>query len=88
MSDHAASFIAHLIGLKDKDRAALAHLKRSLAFDPGAYPQAYPYVERFVGAECHAEDPRTRRAAALVLLWAGWGVTAKAGASRNASSPY
>ncbi|GAB6049884.1 type I-E CRISPR-associated protein Cse2/CasB [Hydrogenophilus islandicus] len=57
MSDHAASFIAYLIGLQDRDRAALAHLKRSLAFDPGAYPQAYPYVERFVGAECHAEDP-------------------------------
>lgn len=57
MSDHAQSFITHLIGLKDNDRGALAHLKRSLGFDPGAYPRAYPYVERFVGAEKHADDP-------------------------------
>ena len=57
MSEHAQSFIAYLIGLKDGDRGALAHLKRSLGFDPGAYPRAYPYVERFVGADRHAEDP-------------------------------
>lgn len=60
MSDHAQSFITHLIGLKDRDRGALAHLKRSLGFAPGAYPGAYPYVERFVGAEKHADDPRRR----------------------------
>lgn len=58
MSDHAQSFITHLISLKDRDRGALAHLKRSLGFDPGAYPGAYPYVERFVGADKHADDPR------------------------------
>ena len=57
MSEHAQSFIVYLIGLKDGDRGALAHLKRSLGFDPGAYPRAYPYVERFVGADRHAEDP-------------------------------
>lgn len=57
MSEHAQSFIAYLIGLKDGDRGALAHLKRSLGFDPGAYPRAYPYVERFVGTDKHAEDP-------------------------------
>ena len=58
MSEHAQSFINYLIGLKETDRGALAHLKRSLGFDPGSYPRAYPYVERFVGAEKHAEDPR------------------------------
>lgn len=57
MSEHAQSFIAYLIGLKDSDRGALAHLKRSLGFDPGAYPRAYPYVERFVGVDKHADDP-------------------------------
>lgn len=57
MSDHARSFITHLIGLKDGDRGALAHLKRSLGFEPGAYPRAYPYVERFVGLDKHADDP-------------------------------
>lgn len=57
MSAHAQSFITHLIGLKERERGAFAHLKRSLSFDPGAYPRAYPYVERFVGAERHADDP-------------------------------
>ncbi len=60
MSEHTQSFIRHLIGLKDSDRGALAHLKRGLGFDPGAYPRAYPYVERFVGADRHAEDPRRK----------------------------
>jgi CRISPR system Cascade subunit CasB len=27
------------------DRAALAALRRSLAFDPGTYPRSFPYVE-------------------------------------------
>jgi CRISPR system Cascade subunit CasB len=57
MSEHAQSFITHLTGLKDRERGAFAHLKRSLGFDPGAYPPAYPYVERFVGADKHADDP-------------------------------
>lgn len=60
MSEYAQSFITHLIGLKDRERGALAHLKRSLGFDPGAYPPAYPYVERFVGADKHADDPRRK----------------------------
>lgn len=60
MSEHTQSFIVYLVGLKDGDRGALAHLKRSLGFDPGAYPRAYPYVERFVGADRHAEDPRRK----------------------------
>lgn len=57
MSEHAQNFITYLIGLNDRDRGAFAHLKRSLGFDPGAYPAAYPYVERFVGADKYAEDP-------------------------------
>lgn len=65
MSEHALSFMAYLIGLKDSDRGALAYLKRSLSFEPGTYPRAYPYVERFVGADKHAEDP-LRRAMYLV----------------------
>ena len=57
MSELARSFIAHLTGLKEHDRGAFAHLKRSLGFEPGAYPRAYPYVERFVGEDRHADDP-------------------------------
>lgn len=60
MSAHAQSFVTYLIGLKDRDRGAFAHLKRSLGFDPGAYPPAYPYVERFVGADIHADDSRRK----------------------------
>jgi CRISPR system Cascade subunit CasB len=57
MSEHAESFIDHLHALAERDRGALAHLRRSLGFSPGAYPQAYPYVERFVPADRHARDP-------------------------------
>lgn len=57
MSEHAQSFIAHLSGLAERDRGALAALRRSLGFDPGTYPPAYPYVERFVGPERYADDP-------------------------------
>lgn len=47
MSDYTESFIAHLQSLAARDRGALAALRRSLGFAPGAYPPAYPSVERF-----------------------------------------
>lgn len=56
MSDYAQSFIKYLEALPERDRGALAVLRRSLGFAPGAYPPAYPYVERFVAAERHAQD--------------------------------
>ena len=56
MSEYAQSFIAHLQRLHERDRGALAILRRSLGFAPGAYAPAYPYVERFVAAERHAQD--------------------------------
>jgi CRISPR system Cascade subunit CasB len=58
MSDHARSFIDYLSALSGRDRGALAVLRRSLTFEPGTYPAAYPYVERFVGADRYADDPR------------------------------
>lgn len=51
MSDAARSFVAYLTDLKERDRGALARLRRSLASDPGTDPQVYPYVENFVGQE-------------------------------------
>jgi CRISPR system Cascade subunit CasB len=57
MSEHAKIFIAHLSRLQKQDRGALAVLRHSLSFAPGAYPPAYPYVERFVGGDRHAADP-------------------------------
>lgn len=46
--DLSSAFIAHLSRLAERDRGALAVLRRSLTFAPGAYPAAYPFVERFV----------------------------------------
>lgn len=60
MSDHAQAFVAHLSALAEKDRGALAALRRSLSFDPGTFPAAYPHVERFVGRDRHADDPFRR----------------------------
>ncbi|WP_308363661.1 MULTISPECIES: type I-E CRISPR-associated protein Cse2/CasB [unclassified Microbulbifer] len=55
MSDIKQDFIAHLERLRERDRGAMAVLRRSLGFAPGAYPPAYPYVERFA-AERGAQD--------------------------------
>lgn len=57
MSEYAQNFIAHLESLAERDRGALATLRRSLAFAPGAYAPSYPYVERFVAPDRHAKDP-------------------------------
>jgi CRISPR system Cascade subunit CasB len=57
MNEHARNFIAYLIRLHEQDRRAIAVLRRSLSFPPGTYPPAYPYVERFVGADRHEADP-------------------------------
>lgn len=56
MSEYAQDFVRHLQALHATDRAASAILRRSLGFSPGAYPPAYPYVERFVASERHAQD--------------------------------
>lgn len=58
MSEHSERFVAHLQALKERDSGAMAALRHSLAFDPGAYPPAYPYVERFVGQDVHERDAR------------------------------
>jgi CRISPR system Cascade subunit CasB len=57
MNEHARDFITHLTRLQEQDRRAIAVLRRSLSFPPGRYPPAYPYVERFVGADRHEADP-------------------------------
>lgn len=56
MNELAQSFIAHLQRLHESNRGAMAVLRRSLSFKPGGYAPAYPYVERFVAAERHAQD--------------------------------
>ena len=44
-------FIEWLEGLNEKDTKVRAVLRRSLAFEPGEFVQAYPYVEPFLKGE-------------------------------------
>jgi CRISPR system Cascade subunit CasB len=46
-----SGFIEWLESLNEKDTKVRAVLRRSLAFDPGQYVAAYPYVEPFVKNE-------------------------------------
>jgi CRISPR system Cascade subunit CasB len=48
MSEFSASFVRHLRTLAERDRGSMAVLRRSLSFDPGTYPAAFPLVEGFV----------------------------------------
>jgi len=70
VSPHTQRFIDYLIPLPKKDRGALAILRHSLAFEPGAYPKAFPYVERFVKADCHERDARRLALYAVAALFA------------------
>lgn len=56
MSEHTQAFIRHLQDLQQHNRGAMAILRRSAGFAPGAYPPAFPYVERFVPVDSHAQD--------------------------------
>lgn len=47
----------------------MATLRHSLAFEPGAYPRAFPYVERFVG-DGHERDARRLALYAVAGLFA------------------
>lgn len=48
MSDKAQRFVDHL---KTLDRGPLATLRRSLAFEPGTYVPAFPFVEPFANTD-------------------------------------
>lgn len=60
MSEYLEQFIARLQHLEKQDRAGLAALRRSLAFEPGSYVPALPYIEPFVNSEWHVRDSRRR----------------------------
>lgn len=69
-----SSFIEWLEKMSEGDTRVRAVLRRSLAFDPGAFPPAYPYVEPFV----KAEDSAWKRE--VFYLVAGlWGLHLKEG---------
>ena len=46
-----SKFIEWIESINSKDTKVRAVLRRSLSFDPGTFPQAYPYVEPFVKNE-------------------------------------
>ena len=46
-----SEFIERLEGLNEKHTKMRAVLRRSLAFDPGQYIPAYPYVEPYLKGE-------------------------------------
>lgn len=63
-----SGFIQWLEGLNESDTRVRAVLRRSLAFDPGRFVPAYPYVEPFVKNE---ENSWRREMHYLVAgLWA------------------
>lgn len=70
MSEHSEKFVQHLMVLGERDRGALATLRHSLAFEPGAYPKAFPYVERFANAAKHERDARRLALYAVAALYA------------------
>jgi CRISPR system Cascade subunit CasB len=73
MSTHNESnerFIAYLQELNNKDRGAMAILRRSLAFPPGAYPPAFPFIERFISRDTHELDSRRLACYAVAGLFA------------------
>jgi CRISPR system Cascade subunit CasB len=64
-------FIEYLQSLQDRrERKAVATLRHSLAFVPGTYPPAFPYVERFVSTEAHERDGRRLALYAVAGLFA------------------
>lgn len=66
----ATGFVAHLRKLHANDRGAMAILRRSLGFVPGSYPPAYPFVERFVAADLHANAPMRHALYSVAALFA------------------
>lgn len=51
-----SAFIEWLESLNKKDTKVRAVLRRSLAFEPGRFPAAFPYVEPFAKNDGHARD--------------------------------
>lgn len=63
-----SGFIEWLESLNEKDTKVRAVLRRSLAFDPGAFVPAYPYVEPFIK---YVDDSWRRQMFYLVAgVWA------------------
>ena len=63
-----SALVDWLEDLNSRDTGVRAVLRRSLAFEPGAFPAAYPYIEPFIG---NSQNAWRRRMLYLVAgLWA------------------
>ncbi len=51
-----SAFIEWLESLNKKDTKVRAVLRRSLAFEPGSFPAAFPYVEPFAKSDGHSRE--------------------------------
>lgn len=66
-NETSARFIQYLKESFERNTAARATLRRSLAFEPGCWPPAYPWVERFAG---ESSDAQRRALYAVAALYA------------------
>jgi CRISPR system Cascade subunit CasB len=68
-----STFISSLVSLDARSTKVRAVLRRSLGFEPGTYPAAFPYVEQFVAG---GTDSWRRHVHYLVAgLWALGGMS-------------
>lgn len=77
-----SGFIEWLEDLNARDTKVRAVLRRSLAFDPGEFPPAYPYVEPFV-----KDDDNSWRRAMYYLVAGLWSTHWREGRS-GAPMPF
>jgi len=64
------SLVEYVGNLADRDSGAMAALSRSLSFEPGTYPPAFPALEPLVGQLSEADRSR---AYLIAGLWARYG---------------
>jgi len=74
VNDFGEKFINYLVSLRERDSGAMAMLRHSLAFAPGTYPKAYPYVEPFVAESWHTQDSRRLALYGVAALFARYPV--------------
>jgi CRISPR system Cascade subunit CasB len=64
-----SAFIEWLESLNKRDTKVRAVLRRSLAFEPGAFPAAFPYVEPFISSDGHAREMHYLTAGLWAAHW-------------------
>lgn len=74
-----SAYLDRLDEINKRDARVRAVLRRSLAFDPGAFPAAYPYIEPFL----KEDDSHWRRRVHYLVaaLWASHWKTGRDGVS-------